>query len=147
MPYLWGRSEELRCLPGIPEFKMQGEDSPVCFAALITTDSVFLPWRKYVSDYVIKTGDESYFHTTRQSISQLQSKKILPEQLQEYSLPISDMLFGHFLFVLIAFIAGAKGFSFLITRHQARKYISELNGIQQSSLEVRGESNDQGIQD
>ena len=134
VPYLWGKSEELRCLPGISKFEMQGQDSPVCFAALITTDSAVLPWRKFVSDYVIKIDSDTYFPTTRESIKKLQSQNILPEQLHEYSLPVADVLFGHSLFLLIAFFAGLQGYSFFESRRQARK-MSALSQGQSPSPE------------
>ena len=120
VPYLWGKSEELRCLPGISKFEMQGQDSPVCFAALITTDSAVLPWRKFVSDYVIKIDSDTYFPTTRESIKKLQSQNILPEQLHEYSLPVADVLFGHSLFLLIISLWIARLLIFE-SRRQARK--------------------------
>ena len=113
---------------------MQDQESPVCFAALITTDSAVLPWRKFVSDYVIKIDTDTYLPTTRESIKKLQSQKILPEQLYEYSLPVADLLFGHFLFLLIVFFAGVQGYSFLKSRRRART-MSAVSQGQSSSPE------------
>ena len=68
--FQFGKGESLNCLPGIERFDIGTADGTqnVCYAAKVATESVILPWRTYVDDYVFAVDGSNFYNTTRESI-------------------------------------------------------------------------------
>ena len=54
IPLYFGESVSLRCLKGIETFDIPTSEGlkEVCYAAKVSTKSIFLPWKIYIDDYV-----------------------------------------------------------------------------------------------
>ena len=105
--FYFGTQEDLKCLPEVKEFKIVtsrelGTKETVCLAAKVRTDSVLLPWRIKVDDYVLAIkGTGKYFDVTREQIRAYQSLGSLPKELPTYKLSLFELGFGHLLWVAL----------------------------------------------
>ena len=111
--YRFGTDETLKCFERIEVFTINTADGvkDVCFAAKIKTDSIILPWRTYVDDYVFNIKDSSsYYDVNRSMIQFQQSEGNLPETLPKYSLTSFDLLWGYslWIFILVVGISALK---------------------------------------
>ena len=118
----FGTQESLKCLDGIKPFEIQTTDGSkeVCYAARVATDSIFFPWRTYIKDYVFYPGGDSYFSTTKNTISSLQSEGTLPVPLPIYSISKMELIVGNGLWVFIGIVLAYNGIASLF-KNKERK--------------------------
>ena len=109
--FQFGKSESLECLPGIERFDIGTADGTqnVCYAAKVATESVILPWRTYVDDYVFAVDGSNFYNTTRDSIRAEQAAGNLPAQLPNYQIEPASMFFGHILWPALMLFAAYCG--------------------------------------
>ena len=102
IPMWFGKSESLNCLEGIDKFEISAAEGQVevCYAAKVVNQSIFLPYRVYVDDYVLAKGD-SYYNLKPRSIRYYQSIGDLPNPLPKYSLNGMQILWGNALWIAI----------------------------------------------
>ena len=94
--YSMGTSEDLKCVKGVAYFDLnneQGEEINTCYAAMVNTESFFIPYRLHVSKYVIAevnadkndAGDQ-YYELDQAWKEELQSINLLPASLPKYQI-------------------------------------------------------------
>tara|TARA_E500000331_G_C17250187_1_gene710770 strand:- start:1793 stop:2215 length:423 start_codon:yes stop_codon:yes gene_type:complete len=107
IPLNFGKSEDLKCLEGIENFEIPTADglTEVCFAAKVSTQSFFIPWRVYVDDYVfaIDGSESGYYNTNESTINSLQSIEKLPTPLPKYQIQGFELIWGNAAWILVAY--------------------------------------------
>ena len=94
--YSMGTSEDLKCVKGVSYFKLnneQGKEINTCYAAMVNTESFLIPYKLYVSKYVIAevnagkndAGDQ-YYELDQDWKEELQSLQLLPASLPKYQI-------------------------------------------------------------
>ena len=123
--YSW-ESVSLRCLKGIETFDIPTSEGlkEVCYAAKVSTKSIFLPWKIYIDDYVFSVDKpvSGFYEANESTINSLQTSEKLPTPLPKYQLQGFELIWGNALWISIGlcFIA----FSAEIIKYQ-NKRISE----------------------
>ena len=127
--FFFGSQEDLNCLAGIKRFEIETNDGAVdvCYAALVSRDSIFLPWRVYVKDYVFYPEGDSYYTPTKNGIKSLQSDGTLPDPLPEYSLTNFDLVFGNFLWIFIGIVLAYTGIASLFEKKETTEAEDKVN--------------------
>lgn len=124
--FYFGKNEDLKCLPGVKDFKIVtsgelGAKEDVCFAAKVSTDHLFLPWRVEVEDYVLAVkGTGKYFELTRSQVRYQQSIGNLPKDLPRYNLSTMEVVWGNLLWITIGSMAIFVALSFIQERIKSR---------------------------
>ena len=105
IPLYFGKSVKLKCLKGIEPFEISTSEGlkEVCYAVKIARESIFLPWKVYVDDYVfaVKGPVSGYFKTDESTIYSLQTSEQLPTPLPEYQLQGFELIWGNALWISI----------------------------------------------
>ena len=89
IPFFFGKSVNLKCLKGIETFEIptsQGTQE-VCYAAKVVKESIFLPWKVYVDNYVFAVDRpvSGYFKTDESTINSLQTIDVDIDKKSSYS--------------------------------------------------------------
>ena len=122
IPLFFGKSLDVKCLKGLETFEISTPEGlkEVCYAAKISTKSVFLPWRVYVDDYVfaVKEPVVGYYKKDSSIITRLQTSEKLPTPLPEYQIKGFELIWGNALWISIVLCIIA--FSVEIVKGQKR---------------------------
>ena len=101
----FGKSIDVKCLKGLETFEIPTPEGlkEVCYAAKISTKSVFLPWKVYVDDYVfaVKEPVSGYYKQDSSILNRLQTSEKLPTPLPEYQLQGFELIWGNALWISI----------------------------------------------
>ena len=93
----------------------------MCFAAKVSTDNLFLPWRVKVEDYVLAVkGTGKYFELTRSQTRYQQSIGNLPKDLPRYNLSTMELVWGNLLWITIGGMAMFVALSFIQEKVKSR---------------------------
>ena len=105
IPLFFGKSIDVKCLKGLETFEIPTPEGlkEVCYAAKISTKSVFLPWKVYVDDYVfaVKEPVSGYYKQDSSILNRLQTSEKLPTPLPEYQLQGFELIWGNALWISI----------------------------------------------
>ena len=124
----FGKTEELKCFEAIPRFDIPTADgtTDVCFAAKITTQSLFLPWRIYQDGYVLTPDNDKYYNLSKENIEYYQSRGSIPNVLPEYKISTFDFIFGNLLWLVLIAIIGQVGYG-IYKDSKSEKTTGEIN--------------------
>ena len=120
--FSFGASEELKCLDGLKRFEIETDSGAVdvCYAARVVTDSIFLPWRIYVKDYVFSKDGDTYYVPSEDNINYFQANGELPNTIPEYSLTKVDIVSGNFLWIGLGFLLLYVGISSFFEKDETK---------------------------
>ena len=81
----------------------------VCYAAKVSTKSIFLPWKIYIDDYVFAVDKpvSGFYEANESTINSLQTSEKLPTPLPKYQLQGFELILGNALWISI-------GLSFIV---------------------------------
>ena len=122
IPLFFGKSLDIKCLKGLETFEITTSEGlkEVCYAAKISTKSIFLPWRVYVDDYVFAVNEpvSGYYKKDDFITDKLQTSDKLPTPLPEYQLQGFELMWGNALWISIILCISA--FSVEIAKDRKR---------------------------